>query len=71
VFDKLTTENVTDKRTLKLMFNVPNYVYDQKIVLEFADGSVSQIHGGMFVSNKVGGDAFRRKLVFHDDGTVE
>jgi len=53
------------------MFNVPNYVYDQKIVLEFADGSVSQIHGGMFVSNKVGGDAFRRKLVFHDDGTVE
>jgi len=53
------------------MFNVPNYVYDQKIVLEFADGSVSSIYGGLFISNKVGGDAFRRKLVFHDDGTVE
>jgi len=71
VFDKLTTANMTKTETLKLMFNVPNYVYDQKVVLEFADGSVSRIYGGMFVSNKVGGEAFRRKLVFHDDGSFE
>jgi len=44
------------------MFNVPNYVYDQKITLEFADGSVTRIYGGMFISNKEGGEAFRRKL---------
>jgi len=51
VLDKLTTVDTVETRTLKLMFNVPNYVYDQKITLEFADGSVTRIYGGMFISN--------------------
>jgi hypothetical protein len=53
-----------------LDFSVPNYVYNYKVTLFYADGGLSVIYGGEYISHREGGEALRRRLDFDLDGTV-
>merc|ERR1712110_808882 len=56
--------------TLDLDFSVPNYVYNQKVTIKFDDGSDMTTYGGAYISNRVGGEAFKREVILDAQGNM-
>jgi len=62
--------DVTEKVTLTLDFAVANYVYNQKVTIRYNDGRYVTIYGGVFISHRPGGEAFRRVIQLDDKGNM-